>query len=81
MIKRWIGVLIKVQSLKDDIKKIQYIGDFSMEQKSKISGISNYRSSYDSLPPRAVKPSSQASLNINELNSSEELQQAHDIMS
>ena len=83
MVKRWIGVLNKVQLLKDDIKKIQYIGEFSTEQKSRISGISNYRSSYDSLPPRAVKPPthSQTSLNINELNNSEDLQQAHDLMS
>ena len=61
MVKRWIGVLNKVQLLKDDIKKIHYIGEFSTEQKSRISGISNYRSSYDSLPPRAVRPPTQHS--------------------
>jgi hypothetical protein len=40
--------------MKEEIKKIQYIGEYSSEGKkySSISGISNYRLSTESLPPK-----------------------------
>jgi hypothetical protein len=59
IIKRWVEVLNRVQQMKEDIKKIQYIGEYSSEGKkhSSISGISNYRLSTDSLPPKAPSAS------------------------